>query len=306
MYAKEPSAVANSYKSPALIFDQAAVTDINTIYIPFTLLGRLIAFEARVDTVAGNFILDTGADRLLLNSNYFDNTDGRSTASAVDVTGAVGTSIRKKVDSLNIEQLGISNINAHVVDLSYIEDQKNTRVVGILGYTAIEDFAVFIDFPSRIIMFTRVDRKGDFLDPLQPVETAYDSLDFILEKHLIIIPSKVYNVSVRMAMDTGAELNLIDRLVRRKALQNFDIVKRVNLTGANGRDVEVLAGVLRDLYAGHLYCKRMNTLLTNLDNFNKAYGSNVQGVLGHEFIATKRMMINYKKEKLYFFKLARS
>ena len=64
-----------------LSFPQAAIADVNTIYIPFTLVGQLIMVEARVDTVSGFFMLDTGSEKLVLNKQYFEaGENGRAIA----------------------------------------------------------------------------------------------------------------------------------------------------------------------------------------------------------------------------------
>jgi hypothetical protein len=39
--------------------------------IPFTRAGNLIVVKAKVDTMEGNFILDTGSPHLVLNLTYF-------------------------------------------------------------------------------------------------------------------------------------------------------------------------------------------------------------------------------------------
>jgi hypothetical protein len=46
----------------------------------------------------------------------------------------------------------------------------------------------------------------------------------------------------------------------------------------------------------------MKTIVTNLHNMNKAFGTKLDGILGHDFFAQQRVIINYKKEKLYFIK----
>ena len=63
--------------------------------------------------------------------------------------------------------------------------------------------------------------------------------------------------------------------------------------------------------AGKLYRVRLNdsiyfgpmkTVLTNLRQMNSAFGTNLDGILGFEFFAQQRTIINYKKQKLYFIK----
>ena len=289
-----------------LSFPQSAVSDVNTIYIPFTLVGQLIMVEARVDTVTGFFMLDTGSEKLVLNKEYFSaGTNGRAVA-AVGNTGMVSAVMEKSVDSLQIDQLVVRNLDAHLVDLHHIELKKNIRMMGILGYEVYKNFEVFIDFQNGVIVLTRVNRKGIRIDTLAPFEVPYDSLPFDLLHHLIVVEAKVNSVKLDMILDSGAELNLLDRKVNRKVLDKFTIIKRVNLIGVGKNEVEVLAGALNEVQCGNQYSEKMNTLLTSLDEINQSFDVNVQGVLGYEFLKKRRVMINYQKRKLYFFSQVRS
>lgn len=289
-----------------LSFPQAAVSDVNTIYIPFTLVGQLIMVEARVDTVTGYFMLDTGSEKLVLNKEYFSpGPDGRAVA-AVGNTGMVNAVMERPVDTLQIDQLVVRDLDAHLVDLHHIELKKNIRMMGILGYEVYKNFEVFIDFQNRVIVLSRVNRKGIRIDTLAPFEMPYDSLDFELMHHLIVVQAKVNSVKLDMILDSGAELNLIDRKVNRKVLDKFTIIKRVNLIGVGKNEVEVLAGVLNEVQCGNQYSDKMNTLLTSLDDINQSFQVDVQGVLGYEFLKKRRVMINYQKRKLYFFSEVRS
>ena len=289
-----------------LSFPQAAIADVNTIYIPFTLVGQLIMVEAKVDTVAGFFMLDTGSEKLVLNKEYFEAGENGRAIAAVGNTGMVNAVIEKRVDSLQLDQLVIRDIRAHLVDLHHIELKKNTRLIGILGHDVYKEFEIFIDFQSKIIVLTRVNRKGIRIDTLAPYEVPYDSMEFDLQHHLIIVDTKVNGVRLKMILDSGAELNLIDRQVNRKVMDKFTILKRVNLLGVGERQVEVLAGVLNEVHCGNQYSEKMNTLLTSLDEINQAFDVNVQGVLGYEFFKKRRVLINYQKRKLYFFSQVRS
>ena len=174
------------------------------------------------------------------------------------------------------------------------------------GIHVYQDFEVFIDFQSKVIVLTRVDKKGIRIDTLAPYEVPYDSMEFELRHHLIIVDTKVNNVRLKMILDSGAELNLIDRQVNRKVMDKFTIIKRVNLLGVGNKEVEVLAGVMNEVQCGNQYSEKMNTLLTSLDEINQSFDVNVQGVLGYEFLKKRRVMINYQKRKLYFFNLVRS
>ena len=89
-------------------------------------------------------------------------------------------------------------------------------------------------------------------------------------------------------------------------MDNFEVIKRVNLIGVGNKDVEVLAGVLHDVHCGNQFSEKMNTLLTSLDDINTSFNVNVEGVLGYEFLKKRRVLVNYQKRKLYFFNQVRS
>ena len=289
-----------------ITFPVAARTNVNTIYIPFSLIGRLIVVQAQVDTMMGNFILDTGSERLVLNQQYFSERKFSSEVAAAGNTGLVSSVSEFQVDTLLLDQLFVVNLRAHLVDLSHIELKKNTRIIGILGFNVFENFELFIDFQNSRIVLSRVDRNGIRLDSIRAWEVPYDSLSFELKKHIIIVNGTVDNVKLRFMLDSGAELNLIDRKVNRKVLDRFTIIKRVNLIGVGKKEVEVLAGTLTNVHCGNQHCLSMNTLLTSMDDINDSFGVALDGVLGYEFLSQRRLMINYKKRKLYFFGPLRS
>jgi len=282
-------------------FPQAAIADINTLYIPFTLVGQLMVVEARVDTVSGLFIVDTGSEHLVMNKKHYAPHVGALSVFSTGNTGVVESAVATNVDSLRIQLLVIKNLFAHIVDLSHIEVKKNTRIAGILGYDVFKKFELFIDFPERRIVLCRLDRTGLRVDRLAVREIPSDSISFILKNHFIQLAATVNGVKLKMILDSGAELNLIDRHVNRKVLENFSIIKRVNLVGMGQKQVEVLAGVLRGVSCGHQHEEKMNTLLTSLDAINQGFDAQADGVLGYEFLKSRRTMINYVTRKVYFF-----
>ena len=286
-------------------FPDAMVTNINTIYIPFTLVGRLMIVQAGVDTFTGNFIVDTGSERLLLNQDYVPFTGREKLVTAVGNTGSLSVK-EKLVDSLYLDQLYVTNVMAHLVDLNHIEVKKNTRILGILGYNVFEKFELFIDYQNRLIVLSRVDRRGTRMDSIAYYELPYDSMSFDLKKHLIVVPVNINGVRTEMILDSGAELNLIDRRISKRVLGQFTIIKRVNLVGVGKHQVEVIAGTINQASCGNQEAKNMNTLLTSLDEINSSFGVSVEGVLGYEFLNSRRTLINYQKRKLYFFRFVRS
>lgn len=70
-----PAFFADTLSKNKIIFekynDPVVTSDTPSCVIPFSRAGNLIVIRAKVDTTEGNFILDTGAPRLILNLTYF-------------------------------------------------------------------------------------------------------------------------------------------------------------------------------------------------------------------------------------------
>ncbi|MBK8501915.1 MAG: aspartyl protease family protein [Saprospiraceae bacterium] len=290
---------APQFTVTSLVLPGAVISDINTIHIPFFLTGRLITVEGRIGHVVGNFFFDTGAERLILNRSYFESGKALS-STALGSSGIVDLVQKQPIDTLYLDRLFMLNLNAHVIDLAHIEAKKNIQIRGIIGYDVFKDFEILIDYRSRIITLSRLDNSGRPIEARQIWELKSDSIHFFLRHHMITFAGDIGGKKLIFMLDTGAELNLLDRLVGKRVLRHFEILKRVKMSGVGKKEVEVLAGLLKDLKCADQEPEAMHTLLTNLDEMNQAFGTQIQGVLGYEFLQNKRILINYKKEQLYF------
>lgn len=80
-------------------FSQAEVLSEHAVRLPFTLAGRLLTFDARINGVKGKLILDTGCEALLLNGRYFEGKyDG--SLEAFGQTGRVQCVNTSRLDSI--------------------------------------------------------------------------------------------------------------------------------------------------------------------------------------------------------------
>ncbi|MBO6631323.1 MAG: hypothetical protein JJ936_07140, partial [Psychroserpens sp.] len=119
----------------------------------------------------------------------------------------------------------------------------------------------------------------------------------------IVLETYVDKHKLKFGLDTGAEYNQLNKRSSKKILKYFYPSQRLMLMGASGKKIEVMAGKLyRVKLTNTIYFAPMETLLTNLNQMNEAFGTNLDGVLGYEFFRQQRTIINYKKEKLYFVK----
>ena len=258
--------------------------------------------EAELLNKKGNFIIDTGSESLILNKVHFPNLYVHD-KSAVKSSGVLNDTdaYKKFLKEFKLQNLSLKNANAHVMDLSHIEKKKNMNLTGIIGYSILKDYEVFIDLYLNQITLTKIDAKGNKLDKKVYLEKIVDSIGFQLKKHTIVLTTFVGNDKMNFALDTGAEINQLNTRKSKKVIKFFKPAKRIVLSGAADEKAEVLAGKLyRVKLNEQIYFGPMNTIITNLAKMSEAFGTSVDGVLGYEFFMQKRTIINYKKEMLYF------
>ncbi len=285
-----------------LVFSNAEVLNENTARIPFKIVGHLIVVEAELYGRKGNFIIDTGSEALVLNrihfSSKYDYT--KNTKSINGVNGSVDNAIEKRLQLFKLHNLTLSNIKADVIDLSHIEKSKKMNLLGIIGYSILKDYEVFIDFYLNQITLSKVDKKGSKFDQRVYLEQIVDSVDFRLKKHTIVLTCFIGEKKVRFGLDSGAEFNQLNKHSSKKILKHFKSFRRMFIVGASNKRIEVLVGKLNNVTLDADELMPMTTVLTNLSGMSAAYGTSLDGVMGYEFLRQKRTIINYKKKKLYF------
>ncbi|WP_072401286.1 aspartyl protease family protein [Flaviramulus basaltis] len=287
----------------SILFSQAEVLNEYTTRIPFKLVDHLIVVKAKILNKEGNFIIDTGSETMILNKVHFSNfyEHQRKNESTSGVMHSVENSYERQIKEFVLENFKLQNRNSDVIDLSHIEKSKKIKILGVIGYSILKDYEIFIDMHLNQITLTKVDPFGEKLDNHVYLEKIIDSVSFKLKNHTIVVNATVNNQKVKFGLDTAAEFNQINKNINKKVLKYFIPKKRTLLTGVNNRKIEVLAGKLhRVKLSENTYFGPMLTVLTNLNKMNEAFGTNLDGILGYEFFAQKRTIINYQKEKLYF------
>ena len=290
---------------PPIIFSKAEFVNAYTTRIPFKVIDQLIIVEVEILDKAGNFIIDSGSETLILNSVHFKPT--RKHRQNGKLKSGIHNDIEnvkeKHLDELSLKDLNIEKINADVIDLSHIEKIKKIELLGIIGYNILKEFEVFIDMYLNQITLTKIDKDGELLSKKVYAETIHDSIDFKLKRHTIIVDAMVGNKKVKFGLDTAAEYNQLNKDLDSEILDYFYPSNELKLTAASGKKMKVLAGKLyRVRLNDSIYLGPMKTVLTNLKKMNAAFSTNLDGILGFEFYAQKRTIINYKKRKLYFIK----
>ncbi|MBN2746787.1 MAG: aspartyl protease family protein [Bacteroidales bacterium] len=268
------------------------------VVIPLKRAGNLLLIEATIDSISGNFILDTGAGGLVLNSTYF--RDGKPVFDAAGVGVNQSNIERKKkvVDSIKFNTLVFKKLNADVINLGHIENSKGIKILGLLGSSFFKDFEMILDIRNSSLTLCPVDRKGNLLVEFRDtnhyeIEQKIDLINNVIITHIPIGGKKVC-----FCIDTGAENCLIDNQAPDELMQLLQIKGRKTLTGSGNKKVEVFFASLNELKIGEQSMDSMNVIITNLSTMSSGYGINIGGMLGFDFLNQGIIKININRKTL--------
>lgn len=280
--------------------------DFEVLVVPLKRAENLLLVEATVDSVTGNFILDTGAPYLVLNKTYFRKGKSKDGVNAGSVTGGFATRVTQTmVDRLAIQELFFKSMQADMVSLGHIEDSKGVKILGLLGTSLFSDLEIEIDVNKNVLYLYRLNKAGERIHQSNPsTATKFDlQVPIEVENNVIFVAAKVGDSKLRYCLDTGAEINVLGNDVPKKVLQHFQLGSRNSLTGTSNQRVEVFGGELDALTIGSHTFINSQTILAGLAGLQEVYNTHIDGILGFNFLAEGRVIINFRKKQLtmYFY-----
>jgi hypothetical protein len=276
--------------------DPAPYGDFETLIVPIKRAGNLIIVEAQIDSLEGNFVMDTGAPYLVLNSTYFRDAPQIDEKSSAGINGeASGGSFTTIVHNFSILDLHYSSITADVTDLSAIENGRGIKILGLLGTRLFARFAVTIDLANNLLYIHKLDNKGNIPPKELVFKDPYLTMPFKYLNNIIFFKGTVNDKPMWFVFDSAAETNLLDYTKAKKILKSMQIINRSKLTGIGGSSFEVLYARFDKLTLGDKQFLRNRVLITNLQKMGKAYDYSIDGILGYDFFSRGAFTINFVK-----------
>lgn len=304
---KEPLPVPSLLHYPPSVStgnDPSPLGDFVSISLPLKRAGRLLVLEAEIDGVKGNLVFDTGATGLVLNKTYFRKHVSTDIASSNGITGSTGTIEQTIVDKVIISDLSYEKIKADVTDLGHLENRRNVKIIGLLGYNMIKSFEVVIDISQNELQLHRLDKKGERLLK-ENVPLKFDLVQKIDPwRPVMIVKGEVGGKTLNFCFDTGAESNALNSHNNKAVLSKVSILRRSDLRGAGQAKQEVLFGIMNDFRFENKAMNGMETIIVNLDALSEVYGLRIDGILGFGFLEKGVITFNLTKKQfgMHFFK----
>jgi hypothetical protein len=271
-----------------------------TIVIPIKRVKNLIVIEAAIDTLIGNFILDTGSPLLVLNSTYFRQHYQHATRVAANATGSASAPLMQTaINSLRLKQIVFENLVADVSDLGHIENKRGIKILGLLGVQFFLGYELTID-QHKSVLYLRKPGNRSGPSPLDAILNVKPILKvpFQLNRNIILVNATVAGRELTFCLDTGAEINALSNTLPSKILQSFQVTRRTIMLGSGGSRTEVLLGTLDAITVGQKTFPNMPAAITRLENLGEAYGHALDGILGNPFLVKGIISINFVTREL--------
>jgi len=260
--------------------------------IPLKRAGRLFILEANIDGVTGNFIFDTGASKLVLNSTYFRNYWTVQGTEAGGLTGSAGTVRRTSVKKLQLSGLSYMNITADVADLGHIENRRGIKVLGLFGSCMLRDMEAVIDVARNQLRLYRLDRSGKRIGSASGRFDADLRTKVHTVQDVIFISATIGEKELNFCLDTGAESNILNSNSPKKVMSTVSILRRSDLRGVAGQGSDVLYAALGDFNLGDRKIPGMQALLAGMEEMSAYYDYPVDGMLGYDFFEQGEISLN--------------
>jgi predicted aspartyl protease len=254
--------------------------------IPFDPVRGLVEVPVIIDGhVKGTFGIDTGADRLYIDSAFarkHDLTFLRSTPQR-PVIGIEGSSEASFVDirSLRVGKETLYNLQATAIDLnSIIKDKRLGVPDGLIGHEILRRFFVTVDYPERTLQLQM--ERPDFLK-----DTNYQTIKFTTLRHLILVDVTVNDsVTVPMILDYCASYTSISRALAHRLGFNIEDSSRFTLPEMS------LSGIVTS--------KNVPVVVSDYTDFKKSLkGASFEGIVGASFLYRHKLTIDYKGNRIY-------
>ena len=262
--------------------------------------------KARVDSIEGNFILDTGAPGLVLNITYFRNYPQTvHDAEQTSITGTSSSTVAKTtVSELNFGTYHYYKAEADLLNLGHIENTKNIKILGLLGMGLFKQFEMIIDYEQGLIYLHHISKKeaSDYKHVMLQETDAYSTLPIEIIHDRIVVQSEMAGKKLKFVIDCAAETNILDSRLPNKIFDQVTITRKVTLTGSGNKKIDALYGNMADFKIGGDYIKSLPVLITNLENTCFANMGCVDGVLGFDFLSLHKVGFNFVTRKMYIWK----
>jgi hypothetical protein len=259
----------------------------------------MILVQAQIDDQEGYFLIDTGADDLILNQMHFEGYESIENAGNYkDVNGR-----KKKVEYLHINSfrwgsLSRSDFYVQQLDFSAVEKVFEKKILGLMGFEVFRNFEMIIDYDNQDIILSQLDQQGAPLTTAIKATPAY-SLNFSMNEHIPTIEADFGGEKmVKIGLDSGSSINILDRRWKKELVDASHRKNKIRFLGANAsRKVREYYTVYQVDVQDQFAIRYWKAAIGKLEHFEDTHIF-IDGIMGINFFEIGRVGINYRQRQI--------
>ncbi len=260
----------------------------DNLAIPFELVNGLIIVEAEIDGHSNNFIVDSGANGILLNGQSIE-----SNISYATLSGALDGS-EKSIDKLVVGDFEWLDLQGFSTDLSGLEAYLDRSIGGILGASIFVSHSIVIDYvDSHILIF-----EHGFGEE---VTSDLSVIDFEVVYDLPVAKIDIDGHTYSFIIDSGASTNFIDqKLISDKAHHFSETGISKSIYTAAGKEFISQEYIFTGINLGESSIYEMEAYAKDFALLSAEMDMEISGLISLSKLSPHKILFDVKNRKLYF------
>lgn len=258
--------------------------------IPFEVVNGMIMVEASVNGDTGTFVLDTGSPTIVVNSR---NVNDLRLAEANPQTH-MDKRLAVKVNHFRWADIERQDLQAVAMDISHLESASSKKILGVIGFDVLRQYELLFDFEHQHLMM--LPAKDNWV---HRVNEPLHSLRFKMHGQLPVVKAEVAGVKLKLGMDTGGTNLLAEGLLDELEAAQIGQVGKEKMVGFGHRTHYLPAAKLAGVELDGTPFDETRFVFDDLDYLEE---QRIDGLLGLPFLAQFRFSINYRENRIYFWR----
>ncbi len=269
------------------------------ITIPFEICDNLLIVKAEINGIMRDFILDSGAPTLMLNSAWFKGNDEKRSISTVQgINSSVGGADITRIESFDFGGITARDRDFLMSDLSHLVAGR--EIYGLIGAQVIKDFDWLFDYKAGTLTLIRPDRTADHI-----VENGLraHSAPLVMASetsHIPCLKASADGLDLLLGIDCGATANLLDDSLWDRLKKSLKKRSSATLKGASDTATTVREATLKSLTIGDVTFKELRTAFSDIDALQRNWQQEVAGLAGYEILSRQPCIVSIHSKKIMF------
>jgi len=271
----------------SIIFCLMMLSSYGASSIPFELINGLIIVKAEIDGMPGNYIIDSGSNGILLNTNS-EKSDVSYQTLSTTLEGS-----ETKIETFKVGDFEAYELIAFSTDISNLEAYLDIQISGILGCSIFTPNSLGFDFRNSIMIIS--ENKSEIIELKGLTSLPYSVID-----DLPLVDMEIAGNTYTFILDSGASSHFVD-------IDLLEIAGNTATTTGIEKSIVTAGGMdQRSLEYKITNCK-IGEQFTSLKAFEKDFApishtmeKEISGLLSLSKLSPDIVFFDLKSKKFYY------